>query len=56
MKLVKEYQRPVSEMLKVVYEGELDWPTEAGGYPTIKGTWFNELEATFGVFGCVLEK
>eukprot|EP00242_Pyramimonas_sp_CCMP2087_P011327 CAMPEP_0198218264 /NCGR_PEP_ID=MMETSP1445-20131203/68361_1 /TAXON_ID=36898 /ORGANISM="Pyramimonas sp., Strain CCMP2087" /LENGTH=156 /DNA_ID=CAMNT_0043895227 /DNA_START=226 /DNA_END=696 /DNA_ORIENTATION=- len=54
--LVKQYHHPVPAELVVKYEAILSWPEEAGWRPTLKGSWRNEMEQTFGVFGCVLQE
>lgn len=53
--IIKEYQRPVPEHLKVIYEGTLTWPASAGGRPTLTGRWKNETEGSLGRFHCVLQ-
>jgi hypothetical protein len=55
VKLLKEYQRPVPEELRVAYEGTLTWPVSAGGRPTLAGRWRNEIEGSYGRFHCVLQ-
>lgn len=52
--LTKRYtNRNIPEELTVEYTGALH--REASGGISIKGTWINALEGTFGVFACLLE-